>query len=151
METLSLAIAAIFEGWGIRLDSNVCLHDSPPWFAKASKLIFIQFGVGIVAALLTGFYWNVDAALSVMLGSFIVSFNAWLTRRVFLMPDVERRDIYKSAVFRYVLFIAILLFFIWLGVDVLALLLGMLLTYGASYFFSAYVLWRLWRKDAERV
>jgi len=133
------------------LDSNVCSHGSPSWFTKASKLIFIQFGVGIVASLLTSFYWGFDAAFSVALGSFVISLNAWLTRRVFLMPDVERRDIYKSAVFRYVLFIAILIFFVWLGVDILALLLGMLLAYGASYFFSAYILWRLWRKNAERV
>jgi len=76
----------------------------------------------------------------------MVSLNMWLMQRVFKREDVSQRDIYMSAASRYILFIAMLLVCVWLGLNLLAVLGGMAVAYVVSYFFSAYVFLSLSRK-----
>ncbi|MDQ6994735.1 MAG: ATP synthase subunit I [Mariprofundaceae bacterium] len=118
------------------------------WFEGTSFLIFAQMIFSIAISLVLCLVWNSTDGLGVILGSLLVILNAWLMQRVFRRDDVSQRDIYMSAALRYVLFIVVLLLFVWLGLNLLAVLGGMIVAYIVSYFFSAHILLKQKRKLA---
>jgi len=130
------------------LNSNEQDQDASEWFEGIFLLIFLQIFSSMVVSLVFYFFWNSADGLGVILGSLLVALNTWLMQRVFQRDDVMQRDIYMSAALRYVLFIAVLLFFVWLGLNLLAVLGGMIVAYIVSYFFSAYVLLKRKQKVA---
>ncbi|MDQ6991016.1 MAG: ATP synthase subunit I [Mariprofundaceae bacterium] len=109
-------------------------------FEEMSVLMFAQMIFSVVISLVLYLVWNSTDGLGVILGSLLVVLNAWLMQRIFRCEAVNQHDIYISAVLRYVLFIVVLLVFVWLGLNLLAVMAGMIVAYVVSYFFSAYVL-----------
>jgi len=124
-------------------------QDASEWFEGMSSLIFYQIILSVAMSFVLYLFWDSMVALGVILGSLLVVLNAWLMQRIFRRDDVNQRDIYMSAALRYVLFIAVLLLFVWLGLNLLAVLGGMIVAYVVSYFFSAYVLLKRKQKVAE--
>ncbi|MDQ6974838.1 MAG: ATP synthase subunit I [Mariprofundaceae bacterium] len=122
------------------MNSNEQDQDASEWFEGMFLLVFFQMLSSMVISLVFYFFWNSTDALGVILGSLLVVLNTWLMQRIFRRDDVSQRDIYMSAALRYVLFIVVLLLFVWLGLNLLAVLGGMIVAYVVSYFFSAYVL-----------
>jgi len=94
------------------LNSNEQDQDTSEWFEGTFLLVFLQIFSSMVISLVFYFFWNSADALGVILGSLLVALNTWLMQRIFRRNDVTQRDIYMSAALRYVLFIAVLLFFV---------------------------------------
>jgi len=111
-------------------------------------LLALQVIISILTSLLLYIFFGAIYAWNIIVGSLLVGLNMWLMQRTFRREDVEQRDIYMSAASRYVLFIGALLLCAWLGLNLLAVLGGMVLAYIVSYFFSAYVLLKLRQKIA---
>jgi len=109
-------------------------------------LLALQIILSVLVALIFYVFLGVTSAWDIIVGAVLVGLNMWLMQRVFRREDIKQRDIYVSAASRYVLFIVALLFCAWLGLNLLAMLGGMLLAYVVSYFFSAYIFLSLSRK-----
>ncbi|MDQ6952904.1 MAG: ATP synthase subunit I [Mariprofundaceae bacterium] len=128
------------------MNSNMQDNGASEWFEGISFLITSQMVVSSLISLALYVFWGSSQGISVLLGSLLVALNAWLMQRVFRREDVNQRDIYLSAALRYILFIGALLSFVWLGLNLLAVLGGMVLAYVVSYFFSAYTLLSIGRR-----
>jgi len=115
------------------------MQGSNGWFGGVAYLLSAQLVISVALSVILHVFFDVVYAWHVVVGSLFVVLNALLMQRVFKRKDVTQRDIYVSAASRYVLFIVALLLCAWLGLNLLAILSGMVLAYVVSYIFSAYV------------
>jgi len=122
------------------LHSNTQDQESSGWFDGIPFLVASQVLLSVIISLVLYFFFGLADGWGVVLGAMLVAVNMVLMQYVFRRKDVNQRDIYMSAAVRYVLFIVILLLFVWLGLNLLAVLGGMVIAYLVTYFFSAYTL-----------
>ncbi len=101
------------------------------------RMLLWQAGVGFFLALISAYVFGVLIALGICVGVILVIVNTGWMARVSLAATSSQKSLYQSAVLRYFMFFVVLLLAGWLGVHLLASLVGMGVTYLVLYFYSA--------------
>ncbi|MDX8397848.1 MAG: hypothetical protein R8K49_05955 [Mariprofundaceae bacterium] len=127
--------------------SHVQRANATRWNLRIRHLMAWQF-FGVLG--LAGFGWLLIPSfrlVSFSLGGLLVVLSAWLMAGALSKDGVDMKGVYRSAVLRYLFFLAALLAAALLGMDLLAVVAGMAAAYVLGFICSAWLVRSIDVKD----
>ena len=107
------------------------------WKVGVKKLVLIQVGSAFLLAGILLIWWDWGIAVSLAAGGVLVGVNTCFMARVFAASEVSQKVIYRSAVFRYLGFLASLFVLAFAGADLLVVCGGVAVAYFSGFLVSA--------------